>query len=670
MKEMNSSLKTIKEKPIAEEKFEPSLNDYYREKFQNLIKKMKDSLSIKRVDIIRYEIQSCHFEEGNDDFEALKYIAALSVLVDLSQQGWVFDIKNETLTLKMENENIDDKQKIRYRLSAERNAQFKNSSIARFIRQMESVKCYNGNDISIKNLIGDKNLLIQAIKNGNKVCDPYIQLVTNERDTHTGYKLSDIWRYFRYTWSIPYKTMPGRNLFYLVRDRLQACHPIIGIFALGNSVLNLTVRDDDIGWTIEAIKKNMALKTEESKYEQIIGGTDGKKIKTKISRPLETSEEHYTRVNNYANKIYPLLIYNIKEAISEIYLKDLNYHRNTKYPKQEKIDELLSMAAEYAEKSINNKNNEISPNWESEAQSNLFKRKRASELAKLLSTKQIFNNAIGKTNAERINYLLSTETGRKAINTALIANRKRKIGSNMMDIIVCGSIPPYNELLGGKLVSILACSPTVIRDYTIRYKNQISEIASRMKGKRVIRDSRLVYLGTTSLYAIGSSQYNRIKVPISEKEYLEYRKMGVTEGYGTVFFSKETTTLFSKLLEIQDGGKKINHVFGEGTSPRFRMISRGLGSIGIKAEAFLKHYSPRIVYSINLAKNTNEYLMGLTNDVDYGYDLSNYLEVQQKTQDLIDFWYNRWLLMRLKSIDIEQRLSEFKIDDILLGNIL
>lgn len=48
--------------------------------------------------------------------------------------------------------------------------------------------------------------------------------------------------------------MPGRNLFYLVRDRLQPYHLIIGIFALGNSVLNLTVRDDDIGWTVEAIK--------------------------------------------------------------------------------------------------------------------------------------------------------------------------------------------------------------------------------------------------------------------------------------------------------------------------------------------------------------------------------------------------------------------------------
>lgn len=658
-----------KEQTIASEKYQPSLNDYYNGRFTKLVDRMSHSLPISRATIIKNELEQIDIDTSDDRLETLKYAAALNVLIDLSLQGWVFDIDNGSLTLKMENDNLDDKQKLRYRLSAEKNAQFKVPSVAAFIKKMETEKNYQGNDISVRNLIGDKNFLIQQIQAEERVCEPYIQLVTNDRDELTGYKRSDIWRYFRYTWSIPYKTMPGRNLFYLVRDRLQPYHPVIGIFALGNSVLNLTVRDDGIGWTVEAIKRNMLQKTEDSICEQIVSGTDGKKVKTKVSKAIESEAEHILRATQYADKMYPLLLQNIDEAISEIYLKDLDYHRNTKYPTQEKIDELVAMAEEYAERSINNKNNEKSPNWETEAQTNLFKRKRAAELAKLLHTKRIFNNVAGLTNFDKLNELLASETGRKAIHTALIANRKRKIGSNMMDIIVCGSIPPYNELLGGKLISILSCSPTVISDYTNRYKNQISEIASRMKGKRVVRDSKLVYLGTTSLYAVGSSQYNRIKVPVHNNSFLEFRKMGITEGFGTVFFSKETTSLFSKLLELQDGGKKINHVFGEGTSPRFRMISRGLSSIGIKAEAFLKHYSPRIVYSINLANNTNEYLLGFDKEVDYGYDLNNPRVVQQETQKLIDYWYDRWLTTRLTSVDIEQRLNDFNIENILLGNI-
>lgn len=659
--------KDCNDRIIASEVFKPDLIGDCSERYSALIRKLAGVLPANRVEVIKKEIHTVAASE--ESIDQLKYMAALSVLTDLSQQGWIFDVQDNTLILKMEMDNVDDKKMLRYRLSAERNAQFKTESIAKFIQRMEKDKKHNDNVVSIKSLIGDSAKLIEKIKRNERVCDPYIQLVTSAKDEYTGYKLSDIWRYFRYTWSIPYKTMPGRNLYYLVRDRLQPYHPIIGIFALGNSVLNLTVRDDDIGWTVDSIKKNMSRKVDVSYCDQSLSGIEGKTIKVKVTKTAETKEEFEGRTTEYADCIYPLLLRNIKSAIDDLYVKDLGYHRQTKYPKREQVDQLLALAAEYAEKSINNKNNEVSPDWETEAQSNLFKRKRATELAKLLSTRIIFNGAQGDCNKDKLLHLLSNEEGRKAINTALIANRKCKIGSNMMDIIVCGSIPPYNELLGGKLISMLACSPIVVSDYTKRYSNQVSEIASRMKGKEVVRDSRLVYLGTTSLYSIGSSQYNRIKVPLKNGAKIEFRKMGITEGFGTVFFSKDTTNLFSRILELQDGGKRINHVFGEGTSPRFRMISRGLNVLGIRADAFLRHYSPRIVYSINLAKNTNEFLLGIDDEVDYGYDLNDENDIHQTTQEIIEFWYSRWLEKRLTTVDIEQRLMRFKISELLLGNI-
>lgn len=657
------------EQIIAKEIFSPVLSEENEKRFDRLKARLQNLLPMNYIEAIKREIAEVSTDEEAYDIDAMKYVASLSVLIDLSQQGWIFEIQDNDLFLRMEADNVDDKRMLRYRLSAERNAQFKTASVAAFVRKMEAAKTYNGKTVSIENLIGNADALMERIRNGHQVCEPYVQLVTNDRDEYTGYKLKDIWRYFRYTWSIPYKTMPGRNLYYLVRDRLQAEHPVIGIFALGNSVLNLTVRDDDIGWTVEAIKTEMSRKMEVSYCTQNLSETDGKNVKVKVTKPSETKVDFEKRTEQYADIIYPLLLKNIAEAIDDIYVKDLGYHRQTKYPRQEQIDRLLALSAEYSQKSLNNKNNETSPDWESEAKTNLFIRKRSAELAKLLATRMVFNEAIGESNRDKLISLLSNDAGRKAINTALVANRKCKIGSNMMDIIVCGAIPPYNELLGGKLVSMLACSPTVIRDYTLRYSNQISEIASRMKGKRVIRDSRLVYLGTTSLYAIGSSQYNRIKMPLSSGCVLEYRKMGVTEGFGTLFFSRETTSLLSRIMELQDGGKRINHVFGEGTSPRFRMISRGLSTIGIRADAFLRHYSPRIVYSIDLAKNTKEFLMGIDEDVDYGFDLYDEEEVLNRTQEICDYWYSRWLEKRLTTVDIIERLSAFNVSDLLVGNI-
>jgi hypothetical protein len=88
-----------------------------------------------------------------------------------------------------------------------------------------------------------------------KVCRPYLQLVTDERDQFTNIRLIDIWRYFRHSWSTRYRSSPGRNLFYLVRDGAQPNHPVIGISALGNTVMQLTPRDDALGWTLDGLRK-------------------------------------------------------------------------------------------------------------------------------------------------------------------------------------------------------------------------------------------------------------------------------------------------------------------------------------------------------------------------------------------------------------------------------
>ena len=272
--------KESNEQIIASEAFVPHLSGDYVARYNALVNKLANLLPANRVSFIRKEIEA--MKDKEESLNRLKYVAALSVLVDLSQQGWIFDIEDGNLVLKMETDNVDDKKMLRYRLSAERNAQFKTDSVASFIRRMEADKKYKDRIVSIKSLIGDSQFLLNKIKNHERVCDPYIQLVTSDRDEYTGYKLSDIWRYIRYTWSIPYKSMPGRNLFYLVRDRLQPCHPIIGIFALGNSVLNLTVRDDDIGWTVEAIKKNMGRRMEINYCNQALSETAMKQMEKQL----------------------------------------------------------------------------------------------------------------------------------------------------------------------------------------------------------------------------------------------------------------------------------------------------------------------------------------------------------------------------------------------------
>lgn len=648
------------------ELFSPRLDQEKTKRFNALINRIDCAFPNYRSQLVQAELLA--FTADNDSIEDMKYVASLNALIDLAQQGWELEVHDKKLYLKISAQSCLEKDYVRFRLSSERRAQFQDESVVRFIEKMESEKNYNGGMLSIRALFGDSELLIERIQAGaDPIIRPYIQLVTHTKDEHTGYWLSDIWRYFRYTWSIPYKTMPGRNLFYLVRDSSQPRHPVIGIFALGNSVLNLTVRDDEIGWTVDAIKKQMLRKQQINHSEQCVSGTNGRVVQAKTQRFLETEQEYDARLVGFSERTIRMLQNSLKQAIDDLYVKDLGYHKGTRYPTQEKVNELRTISEQLRDLVIDNKKTAHVKNFEDEAQESLFKKKRAAELARLLDARIVFNRCKNTDPLIWLKALMTTEEGRKAINTALVANRKTKIGSNMMEIIVCGSIPPYNELLGGKLVSILACSPTVIRDYTQKYSNQVSEIASRMKGKKVVRDSRLAFLGTTSLYSIGSSQYNRIKVPVSDNFNITYKKMGVTEGYGTVYFSKHTTSSMMRVLELQDGGRRINNIFGEGTSPRFRLISRGLSSIGIRSDAFLQHYSPRIVYSIELARNTNDFLCGVTDDLEYQFDINDNRDVAKKTQGMIDYWYTRWLKSRLNSVDIIDRLQNFDVNTILVS---
>jgi len=79
---------------------------------------------------------------------------------------------------------------------------------------------------------------------------------------------------------------------------------------------------------------------------------------------------------------------------------------------------------------------------------------------------------------------MADEEGRIAVGIALRQARNRLSGSAMMEIVVCGGVPPYSYLLSGKLVCLMMLSPEVTQIYEERYSQQVSIIASQM-AKRI-----------------------------------------------------------------------------------------------------------------------------------------------------------------------------------------
>jgi hypothetical protein len=204
-------------------------------------------------------------------------------------------------------------------------------------------------------------------------------------------------------------------------------------------------------------------------------------------------------------------------------------------------------------------------------------------------------------------------------------------------------------LLGGKLVCLMLTSPEVVQFYRARYGTQSSIIASSMKGAAVVRPPNLVLLATTSLYGVGSSQYNRVRVPLEALgggtgRMLEYVDLGKSEGFGSYHFSKASLDYLETLIPRGDESRKVNSIFGEGVNPLMRKLRDGLAEVGLPADELLLHGNKRVVYGVPIAVNFREVLLGL--DLRPRYFLS-VKQAKQHTERLAEFWRKRWLSGRI-----------------------
>lgn len=521
-----------------------------------------------------------------------------------------------------------------------------------FINRMENPG-FNKQSIAI--LIADGTELAEKMKLAHtgaielkQAIQPYLQLVReNDRDEFTGLKTSEIWRYFRLTWSTPAETTPGRTMQYLIRDAAHPMHAVMGIASLENCAVQITCRDDYIGWNQKAfIDRIIALDTDCAKeefkqllvyLEEGIGGIDYSELCTEmvIENPTDTDIQLLLDEASNAEQNRQQLLRNEVES-------DIG---------DEEKSELGSISID-TEKA-------------------LYRRKRAEQLARLLSAKKAITDLLNseKFDENWIDFCKS-ETGNSAIRSALVAQKTKHIGSSLMELNVCGAIPPYNEILGGKLIALLATSPQVVHDYKERYVNKASEIASRLKGEPVCRPADLVYVGTTSLYYVGSSQYNRLKIPgeIFGTDFdIVWKMFGMTIGFGTMHISKATTMSLTEATS--EGFNRINHVFGEGASPKMRLLTMSirelLESTNEDSKDFSKHAMSRIVYGACLAENIFDYLLGRDLKPKYYTDMADYVA---GTQKIIAFWRNRWLKSRLNYEPIYQRIRDFDKQGFLVSN--
>jgi hypothetical protein len=162
---------------------------------------------------------------------------------------------------------------------------------------------------------------------------------------------------------------------------------------------------------------------------------------------------------------------------------------------------------------------------------------------------------------------------------------------NILDAYVLGAVPPYNKLLGGKLVASLIRSRDIYDDFTKTYGNSEGIISGKQKHARLL-------VVTTSSSLGRSSVYNRLK--LDRTEY--FKPIGYTGGWGHFHVPDELFSDLRAYLREIGHGYADSHRFGEGPNWRLRTTRVALSALGFK-EDILRHGIQREVFICQLASN-------------------------------------------------------------------
>ena len=201
---------------------------------------------------------------------------------------------------------------------------------------------------------------------------------------------------------------------------------------------------------------------------------------------------------------------------------------------------------------------------------------------------------------------------------------------HLMDAYVVGAVPPYNEILGGKLVASLIGSAEVSQAFSQKYGNATGIISGQNKAARLMLVTVTSALGRSSLY-------NRLKLKdVNGNSLVELLQIGETRGYGHFQLSSDLFERIRQLLVDENHPYANGHQFGQGPNWRFRVLRVGLKRLGLDEE-LIRHGIHREVFAMPMVSDFKDFLCGRTREAN----------LNRPTIDTIStIALNRWVIPR------------------------
>lgn len=230
------------------------------------------------------------------------------------------------------------------------------------------------------------------------------------------------------------------------------------------------------------------------------------------------------------------------------------------------------------------------------------------------------------------------------------AEQRKKNLISIMDAYVLGAMPPYNLLLGGKLIACLIKTKEVKNAFKKKYADYTGIISRQQKKPSLIAVTTSSALGRSSIY-------NRLI--LNSHKY--FRSTGFSSGWGHFHIPQ---SLFNEMLEfLRFKGHRYasNNRFGDGPNWRLRAIRQALTLLDLNPN-LLRHGINREVFICEIASNSQQVLRGETNKPVY----ENILDVKSVGELAID----RWIEPRAKRNSDFSIWQRDKIKDMLYTSLI
>jgi hypothetical protein len=209
------------------------------------------------------------------------------------------------------------------------------------------------------------------------------------------------------------------------------------------------------------------------------------------------------------------------------------------------------------------------------------------------------------------------------------ATRRERL-RHVMDAFVVGAVPPYSNLLCGKLIAMLLTSEEVRHAFRRKYARKTSLIT----GNKF--DGRLALITTTS--ALGrSSIYNRLKF---DQRPL-FVSVGFTRGSGEFHLSNG---VYKQLMAFANSVKAptAKHgSWGGGWRNKREVLRSALPELGLSRE-LLYHGVKREIFVVPMARNAQKFLRG---------EHARLQSYRSGSKELFEWFRERWLLPRARRDD-------------------